>query len=84
MLLFRGWFLAPLANDEKQSCLNSNQITVMIKLTGGASEYSELSPKIISNQDQLQMSTWNIEKTLSWFGRSYKLSKKQEKIIDLL
>jgi hypothetical protein len=49
--------LAPFANDEKQSHLNSSQIPLVLKLNGGGSnESSELGPKMASKQDQVRTS----------------------------
>lgn len=52
-LFFGCVVLAPLANDKKQSHLNSRQIPLVLKLNGGGSnnnEFSELGPKMVSNQ----------------------------------
>ena len=51
IMLFLGCLvLAPFANNENQSHLNSSSIPVVRKLTGGASESSELGPKMAFNQ----------------------------------
>ena len=52
MLFLVCLFVAPFANNEKQSQshLNSSRIPVVIKLTGGASESSELGPKMDFNK----------------------------------
>jgi hypothetical protein len=85
ILLFLGcFFLAPFANDEKQSHLNSSQIPLVLKLNGGGSnenQSSELGPKMVSNQDQVRTSNKRemLKKHFPDWEERINYQKKQEK-----
>ena len=81
ILLFLGCvFLAPFANDEKQSHLNSSQIPLVLKLNGGGSnESSELGSKMFSNKVRTSNKREMLKKHFPYWKERINYQKKQEK-----
>ena len=73
-------FLAPFANDEKQSHLNSRQIPLVLKLNGsGSNESSELGPKMFSNKVRTSNEREMLKKHFPDWEERINYQKKQEK-----